>query len=217
MPPFTAKLPASCSRCQIARTSSPLTSTRGPRDSGRSATCSRTARRKSSRLSWRLREALISPRTRAWHASGFSSAKASVTEITPWGCTGARARVSSKLRSRARSSGCWRESAAASSTLTRLQSTSPARSIAIRWGGGPATTHSTLSSGMPRPRTSSSARVWLSAPRPSTAQRLPRRSAAAGTRARFTRRFCARACAMETRILRGLPSRRHCTQGSHVP
>mmetsp|Transcript_87309 Transcript_87309/g.271218 ORF Transcript_87309/g.271218 Transcript_87309/m.271218 type:complete len:302 (+) Transcript_87309:25-930(+) len=216
-PPFTAKLPASRSRCQMARTSSSLTSTRGPNASGRSVTWSRTARRKSSRLSWRLRDARTRPRTRARHASGRSRAKASVTEITPWGCTGARVSVSSKPRSLASRSGCCLASTTASSTLTSEQSTSPLSSFSMRWGGGPATTHSTQPSGRPRPRTMSCPRVWLRAPMPSTAQRLPCKSAVDRMRVLFTTRFCAKARAMDASTFRGFPCRRHSTTGTQVP
>mmetsp|Transcript_59095 Transcript_59095/g.158317 ORF Transcript_59095/g.158317 Transcript_59095/m.158317 type:complete len:218 (-) Transcript_59095:202-855(-) len=217
MPPFTAKLPASCSRCQIACTSSSLTATGWPTAACRSVTCSRTALRKSSRLSWRLREARTRPRTSARQASGRSRAKASDTEMTPWGWTGASDSVSSKLMSFASSSGCCLARTTASSTLTKEQSTSPLRSFSIRWGGGPATTHSTASSGMPSPRTMSCPSVWLSAPMPSTAQRLPLRSPVAWMRVRFTSRFCASARAMEVKTFRGFPSRLHCTTGSQVP
>mmetsp|Transcript_104954 Transcript_104954/g.306588 ORF Transcript_104954/g.306588 Transcript_104954/m.306588 type:complete len:227 (+) Transcript_104954:201-881(+) len=216
-PPFTAKLPASCSRCQMASTSSSLTSTRGPRASGRSVTCARTAARKSARLSWRLRDARRRPRARAAQASGRSWAKAAVTERTPWGCTGARDSVSSKPRSLVSRSGCCRARTTASSTRTKEQSTSPLSNFSILCGGGPATTHSTLPSGRPRPFTRSCPRVWLSAPRPSTAQRLPCRSAGDWMRERLTTRFWARARAMEIRTFSGLPSRQFSTTGIQVP
>mmetsp|Transcript_81974 Transcript_81974/g.244499 ORF Transcript_81974/g.244499 Transcript_81974/m.244499 type:complete len:242 (-) Transcript_81974:269-994(-) len=217
MPPFTAKLPASCSRCQMASISSSLTATRGPNASRRSVTWSRTARRKSSRLSCRLREARIKPRTSARQASGCSRVNSSVTEITPWGCTGARRNISSKPMSLVNRSGCSRASWTASSTLTKEQSTSPLSSFSMRCGGGPATTQSMPPSGMASARTISWPRVWLSAPIPSTAQRLPCRSASVLMRALLTTRFCAKARAIDANTLSGLPCRQSSTTGIQVP
>jgi len=87
----------------------------------------------------------------------------------------------------------------------------------MRCGGGPATTHSTSPSARPRPLAISCASVWLRAPIPSTAHRLPLRASVLGTLSLRATRFWASAWAIDARTLRGLPSRRSFTQGTHVP
>mmetsp|Transcript_31542 Transcript_31542/g.86904 ORF Transcript_31542/g.86904 Transcript_31542/m.86904 type:complete len:257 (+) Transcript_31542:156-926(+) len=216
-PPFTAKLPASLSRCQITSISSSATSTLGPTVSGLSMTWSRTARLKSSRLSCKLRDARTSPRTSAAQASGRSRTNSSVTDMTPCGCVGANGKISSKPNSLHNVSGCCLERTIASSTRTRLQSASPLKSCSMRCGGGPATIHSTSPADMPTPFAMSCASVWLNAPKPSMAQRLPFSSEGLVIRSFLATKFWARAWAIDARIVSGLPSRRLLTQGTQVP